>query len=113
MGRLISGVLLALCTVLWSYRAVKALQANGYRFSWDAIAAQKVRIIAEYCYLAVFAALAGVSAGITGRFAATIAVLVITVVYAVGDAAKLRTHLKFTHRAVRLVLAVGITLAGI
>lgn len=113
MDRLITGVLLALCSVLWSYRAVRALQMNGYRFSLDAIAAQRVRIIAEYCYLAVFTALAGVSAGLTGKLAATIAVSVISAVYAAGDAVRLRTHLKFTHRAVRLTLAVGITLAGI
>lgn len=111
MNKLPIIILFCVTTLLWSYRAVRALQMGGYKLSLAEIRPRFIKILIEHLVLSALAAASIVTAVYTGSLALSYGVLFIPIVYSAIDAAKLRTHLKFTKRAVRLCAAVAVVLA--
>jgi UDP-N-acetylmuramoyl-tripeptide--D-alanyl-D-alanine ligase len=109
---ILSAIVYPVAALAWAYRGLRALQMNGYRMDFGSLRPNAKRIWAEHAILFVLATCASLAAALwTPWFGLGLASAVIA--YAVFDFIDMRTHLKFTPRAIRLTIFSGSVLAGL
>lgn len=91
MDRAVSAIMFALASVVWSYRALRDLQINGYRLSLSALKPHTLRLALEYAALVALFILATITAALSASIGGALGGLVLVVVYGIVDAKRLRT----------------------